>query len=181
MNSMNYFDSELIEKVLDELVRVCKIPNIYLFCNETQVPLYANYANEHNLMFSILVWEKPLSIINKNRFSQNIEFIIRIYDLGTGLNRLPINIFYNRVKKTSPVAGINKIHPTEKPVSLCEQFILLSSNENDIILDPFIGSGTTAIAAYRNNRRFIGFELSEEYYKKAQKRIISESIQLTLF
>ena len=181
MNGMNYFDEALIEKCLDELVRVCKIPNIYLFCNETQVPLYANYANNHNLMFSILVWEKPLSIINKNKFSQNIEFIVRIYDLGTGLNRLPLNMLYNRVKKDSPVAGVNKIHPTEKPVSIVEQFILLSSKEGDLILDPFIGSGTTAIASRKNKRHYIGFEISNEYFNIAQKRIISESRQLTLF
>ena len=80
MSGMNFFDEEKINVIMHDMVRVCKIPNIYVFCNETQVPLYCNYANNHNLLFSILIWEKPLSIINRNRFSQNVEFIIRIYD-----------------------------------------------------------------------------------------------------
>ena len=68
MGEMSTFGEEQIDKVLTEYVRVCKIPNMYIFCNETQVPYYTMWAEKHNLMFSILVWEKPLSIINRNRF-----------------------------------------------------------------------------------------------------------------
>jgi DNA modification methylase len=63
------------------------------------------------------------------------------------------------------------IHPAEKPVSLIERYIRVSSREGDTVLDPFMGSGTTAVAAIRNNRQFIGFEIDENYYNIAAERI----------
>lgn len=74
-----------------------------------------------------------------------------------------------------------KIHPTQKPVALIQYLIRTYSNEGDTILDNCMGSGTTAIAAIREKRNFIGFELNKEYYDKACKRIKLEQAQLTLF
>jgi DNA modification methylase len=122
-----------------------------------------------------------LSIINKTRFSQNLEYIVRIYYYGTALNRLDENDFYNRVKKTSPVLGTDKIHLTQKPVSLMQQFVELSSKEGDIVLDPYMGSGTTAIACHRTHRHFIGFEINSEFFQKAERRIKAEQAQMSLF
>ena len=122
-----------------------------------------------------------MSIINKNRFSQNLEYIVRIYDYGTALRRLPNNDLYNRVKKSEPVNGTDKIHPTEKPVSIVREFVLLNTDEGATILDPFMGSGTTAIACIKERRHFIGFEISKEYYDKAVRRIKAEQAQLTMF
>ena len=62
-------------------------------------------------------------------------------------------------------------HPTQKPILLCEYFIKTYSNEGAIVLDPFMGSGTTALAAINTNRKFIGFEKGKEYFDIAQKRI----------
>lgn len=62
-------------------------------------------------------------------------------------------------------------HPTIKPVHIVENFILNSSNENDIILDPFMGSGTTGVACKELGRDFIGIEMDEEYFKIAKDRI----------
>ena len=74
-----------------------------------------------------------------------------------------------------------KKHPAPFPFELARDHIVSWSNENDIVLDPFMGSGTTAIAAIREKRNFIGFELSKEYYDKACKRIKQELAQPTLF
>ena len=74
-----------------------------------------------------------------------------------------------------------KIHPTQKPVALIQYLIRTYSNEGDIILDNCMGSGTTAIAAIREKRNFIGFELNKEYYEKACRRIKLEQAQLSLF
>ena len=63
------------------------------------------------------------------------------------------------------------IHPTEKPVSLCEYLINTYTNEGEIVLDNCIGSGTTAIASINTNRQYIGFELDKNYYDIANKRI----------
>lgn len=181
MKNMSCFDKEKIDALLAECVRLCKIPNIYLFCNETQVPYYTIWAEKHGLMFSILVWEKPLSIINKNRFSQKVEFIVRIYDYGTALNRLAVNSLYNRVQNIKPVNGGGKLHPTQKPIELFQTYIRLSSNEGDVILDPFIGSGSSIIACIKEQRHYIGFEIYEQYFNIANKRIENEKSQLTLF
>lgn len=64
-------------------------------------------------------------------------------------------------------------HPTEKPVILIEKFVKTSSNENEIILDPFLGSGTTAVACIKLNRKFIGIEKESYYVKIAEERIKS--------
>ena len=65
-------------------------------------------------------------------------------------------------------------HPTQKPVSLCEYLIKTYTNEGMIVLDPFLGSGTTAVAATNQGRHFIGFENNAEYFTKAEKRIGEE-------
>lgn len=72
-------------------------------------------------------------------------------------------------------------HPTPKPVHIIRTLIENSTQEGDVVLDPFMGSGTTAIAAIRSNRHYIGFELSEEYHKTCIKRIKREAQEQTLF
>lgn len=62
-------------------------------------------------------------------------------------------------------------HPAVFPYNLAQDHILSWTNEGDIVLDPFMGSGTTAVAAVRNKRKFVGFELNPEYYDMANKRL----------
>jgi site-specific DNA-methyltransferase (adenine-specific)/modification methylase len=77
---------------------------------------------------------------------------------------------------------VNKqFHPTQKPVDLLRYLVLTYTNEGDTVLDNCIGSGTTAVACIKEKRHFIGFELNEEYYKKACERIWNEQRQLKLF
>lgn len=63
------------------------------------------------------------------------------------------------------------IHPTQKPVRLLERLLKLTSEEGDIILDPFSGSGSTALACINTNRNYIGYEIDKEYYDLSIKRI----------
>lgn len=74
-----------------------------------------------------------------------------------------------------------RYHPTQKPVGLVVLILEERSKSSDIVLDPMIGSGTTAIACERLNRRWIGIEISEEYCEIAAKRITKERQQLRLF
>ena len=77
----------------------------------------------------------------------------------------PINILkYQKVREGSQ-------HPTQKPVALFEYLIKTYTNEGEVVLDNVIGSGTTAVACLRTNRKFIGFEQKEKYYNIALKRI----------
>lgn len=82
---------------------------------------------------------------------------------------------------TYGLGGNHTGHPAVFPERLALEQIYSWSNENDVCLDPFIGSGTTAIACIREHRHFIGFELNKEYFDKAVKRIEEEQRQLTIF
>jgi site-specific DNA-methyltransferase (adenine-specific) len=66
-----------------------------------------------------------------------------------------------------------RIHPTQKPVRLLERLLALATKEGDLVLDPFSGSASTAIAAYNTDRNFIGFEIDEEYYGAGMERLNS--------
>lgn len=72
------------------------------------------------------------------------------------------------------------LHPTQKPVALCEFFIKTYSNENDVILDFTMGSGTTGIACLNTNRKFIGIENDDKYFNLAQSRIEQHHNKLTI-
>lgn len=92
--------------------------------------------------------------------------------------RNPISIISARVPftpaktKTYSNADVDlRVHPTQKPVALLEYLINTYSNENETILDNCMGSGSCGIAALKNNRNFIGIELSEEYFEIARNRI----------
>jgi site-specific DNA-methyltransferase (adenine-specific) len=83
----------------------------------------------------------------------------------TGL-RYPRSVIYFKTAE-----GEGKYHPTQKPVSLYEYLVRTFSNENDTVLDPCMGGGTTGIAALNSSRNFIGIEREEKYFKIAQDRI----------
>lgn len=72
----------------------------------------------------------------------------------------------------------NANHPTEKPVRLMERLIALVTDEEDLVLDTFMGSGSTGVACLNTNRRFIGMELDEVYFATAQKRMNEASIKV---
>lgn len=73
-------------------------------------------------------------------------------------------------------------HPTVKPLNIIKNFVINSSNENDIVLDPFMGSGTTPVASKELNRHYIGFEINQAYYNIAKERLNYKdtSIELNL-
>lgn len=72
-------------------------------------------------------------------------------------------------------------HPTQKPIDLIRYLIRTYSNENDVVLDNCMGSGTTCVAAIKEKRQYIGIEMNEEYYNIAKQRIKNEFSQPTLF
>ena len=83
------------------------------------------------------------------------------FEDGSALFQAPINIKDKKLYN----------HPTIKPITIIEKLIRNSSNENDLILDCFMGSGTTGVACKNLNRNFIGIELSKEYFEIAKERI----------
>lgn len=77
--------------------------------------------------------------------------------------------------------ALNRMHPTQKPLELIENLLLTYSNENDMVLDNCMGSGTTAIACYNTGRNFVGCELDKDYYDAACKRFKEQTMQQSLF
>lgn len=126
-------------------------------------------------LHNLLIWEKNNAVFNK-WYMKNCEYTLFLWkgkakfinDLGSKT----VAFFENPT---------NKIHPTEKPVSLMEFYIRNSSNKGDMILDPFMGSGSTGVASLNLDRQFIGMELDEEYFNVACERIKNETKQLRLF
>jgi site-specific DNA-methyltransferase (adenine-specific) len=109
---------------------------------------------------------------------KNIEFVV-LFRKGSARK-------INNMGDFALIEGIkgvygDKIHPSEKPVPLFQKFVENSTNEGDIVLEPFIGCGTLARACQRTNRHFVGFELNKEYFDRAVKRINDERRQLSLF
>jgi site-specific DNA-methyltransferase (adenine-specific) len=90
--------------------------------------------------------------------------------LGVKIGKPTFNSSYDNAIYRYPLqGGKNRYHPTQKSLKLFEDLIKKHSNENDIILDTFLGSGTTALACKNTNRKFKGCEISKEYYDKIIK------------
>lgn len=91
----------------------------------------------------------------------------------------PKNMSYMKAVFKSGVVpgGKNRFHPTQKHLAVIEEILSIHTNENDLIFDPFSGSGTTALACLNNTRKFIGSEIDERYFKNACKRLNSQEKQ----
>ena len=105
------------------------------------------------------VWEKLQKIL---KFDLEYEKVAQTFNPEMGLTDIWRDIDFYKEKR---------IHPTQKPLKLIKRLISVSSNEGDLVLDPFAGSGSTAIASILLNRNFITYEIDENYYKKAKERI----------
>tara|TARA_R110002020_G_scaffold448115_1_gene660799 strand:- start:44 stop:1492 length:1449 start_codon:yes stop_codon:yes gene_type:complete len=81
------------------------------------------------------------------------------------------------VEKKFTTLPSNNFHPTVKPISLMSYLVTMGSRENDLVLDPFVGSGTTCIAAKLLNRKYLGMELNDEYVVIAQERIKAHKLE----
>jgi site-specific DNA-methyltransferase (adenine-specific) len=87
-----------------------------------------------------------------------------------------VSRFFYQAKASKSDRGEGNVHPTVKPIKLMEYLIKLITPEGGTVLDPFMGSGTTGVAAVRNGFQFRGIELDEKYFHIAQARIEKESV-----
>ena len=136
----------------------------------------------NNYNFDLLCWHKsnPVPTCN-NKYLSDTEYLLFFRENG-------VKIFGSyATKKKYYVTPINKEdknkynHPTIKPLEIIKNLIINSSEENDTILDCFMGSGTTGVACKELNRNFIGIEIDKKYFDVAKKRIdIIEPKQMTM-
>ena len=141
--------------------------HIYIFCSWHKIDEFKRTFEKYFKLKNIIVWEKNNTSMGdlQGSYAPKHEFILFGHKgrrLRNG-KRLPDIIKANRTG--------NKLHPTQKPVDLLEIFINQSSNDNDVIFDGFMGSGSTGVACMNTNRKFIGIELDDSYYNIAFNRL----------
>lgn len=150
------------------------------FCAKKDVGYFWKRLEENGFVaIDVLVWQKPdpLPLNGKTKLLNAWEAAI----IGKKPNAPYYGHCVHNIFKYQAPKGEDRIHPTQKPLGLIKRLIELTTKEQDFVLDPFVGSGTTAVACKMLNRRFIGFELSEEYCANAQKRIEKVTTPLTSY
>lgn len=166
----NLYNGYDFENVITELKRVMKKINIYIWCSKDQIPIYFKYFDACN--FDLLTWHKtnPVPACD-NKYLPDTEYLLFFREKGVKLygNYTTKKKFYVSPLNTADKKLYN--HPTVKPQEIIENLIINSSNEKELILDPFMGSGTTGAACKKLNRNFIGIEINEEYFNIAKERI----------
>ena len=159
---------EWLEKYVGECFRILKHNTaVYFFCSWHNVDVFKRAIEKKFKIKNILVWEKNNTSMGdlKASYAPKYEMIIFAHK-----GRKLLNGFrYADIIKANRTG--NKLHPTEKPVDLLELFIKNSSDENAVVFDGFMGSGSTGVACVNTNRNFIGIELDEGYFNIAKKRI----------
>lgn len=154
--------------------------SIIVFCSY----LYISYiidelkANDIDVK-DVIVWKKtnPMPRNVNRRYVQDMEFAIwGVKKKAKWVFNKPENTPYLRsLFESSLVAGKEKVgHPTQKSLSIMEKIVQIHTNPDDLIIDPFMGSGTTGVAALKNKRKFIGVEKNIKYYNMAIKRLNSK-------
>ena len=159
---------EWLEKYVGECFRILKHNTaVYFFCSWHNVDFFKQAIEKKFKIKNILIWEKNNTSMGdlKASYAPKYEMIIFAHK-----GRKLLNGFrYADIIKANRTG--NKLHPTEKPVDLLELFIKNSSDENAVVFDGFMGSGSTGVACVDTNRHFIGIELDEGYFNIAKKRI----------
>jgi len=169
-----------VDRFFDLCSRVLKKVNIFAFCSNSQIPDILNWARNKGLIYNVLIWHKSNAIpFCKYSWKPDIEYIIHIRENGACFNGYDSKICS---KVYSSVTNPSKFgHPTEKPLPLLSKLISVGSNENDIILDPFLGSGSTIVACQKLNRKAFGFEVKKEYCDIVKKRVNNLKKQMDFF
>ena len=179
--SINSYNDELYKSnltggydynILEEIIRVLKKINIYIFCNGEQIPFYIKYfVLDRKCKMDIIIWNKTNALpLFNNKYLSDKEYCLyfrkggycspKNYEDAKTVFYYPINIKDKRRWN----------HPTIKPEELVRKLIRNSSHENDLVLDCFMGSGTTAVCC-KEKRNYIGFEINKNFYETSLKRI----------
>ena len=180
-NITNGYDIEILG---EEFMRVMKEPNIYLWCNKIQIPEYFKfYVDKHKCKFDIICWHKTNALPTySNKYLSDTEYLL-YFRKGKG-KCFPKSYEDAKTYYIAPINHKDKEkykHPTIKPLDITRKLIKNSSNENDVVLDPFMGSGTTGVSCKELHRNFIGIELDQKYFEIAKKRIEGTKRECQLF
>jgi len=158
------------EDICKELKRVLNEGrHFYCYVDEKNLFSLKPIIDKYFTFKKVIVWHKKYMGLGYH-YRNIIEYVLMY---SNGISKLQINDQPNFFK--SPKDTIEG-HPTVKPISMIKWIVKNSTLKEEIILDPFMGSGTTALACKQLNRRWVGFELSPEYCKIIEKRLSQKII-----
>ncbi len=159
-----------LTEFLNDIYRITE-STIIIFCGKEQVSqIHEYFSNKQAKKLGTvrqLIWEKtnPSPMNGQYIYLSGIENMIWFKKKGGTFNAKCKNTVFRFP------CGRSKLHPTEKNINLLKELINENSNENDIVLDPFCGSGTTLVAADILNRKYIGIDISEEAVQLTKLRL----------
>jgi len=178
-NDLAQWDQEMFEPAdwVPEFMRILKpTGNIFAFTSYNLLGKWHEAFDPKFDTFQYMVWHKtnPIPKVRRAGFLNSCELIVCMWNKGHTWNftnqkemhnfiEAPICMGRERVK--------NPVHPTQKPVRILERIIRIASNPNDVVFDPFMGVGSTGVAALRLGREFIGTEIDENYFQAAENRL----------
>ena len=193
-----------LKKVSEQGKRILKkdgnfIINIMDIVRKNKPMLLSTYCikNFDLIFIERIVWfiKNKMPVASNRRFVNKFEWVLHFsksenYYFNKDSIRLPHSIYAKKDKRkwnkkgkcpgnvwfieAYRVSGKNKYHVAGFPIKLCEMVIKCWSKPNDLVLDPFVGSGTTAVACKQLGRKFIGIDISPEYCEMARKRLQQE-------
>ena len=150
--------------------------NIFIFTTYSSIGKWHAIFDHHFDTTQFMIWHKtnPAPKIFKNGFLNSCEMIICFWNKGHTWNFTNQRSMHNFIE--SPICmGSERLknpkHPAQKPLKILKHVIEIASNPNDVIFDPFMGVGSTAIAALELNRKFCGCEIERVYYEATVERI----------
>lgn len=151
--------------------------SLVVFNDVKKITTIINQATKAGFIYKdTLIWNKtnPMPRNIERRYVSDIEIAIWFVKPGASWTFNKIDKPYMSCVKKCPVesgGGFKRIHPTQKPLKLIKSIIKTHTNKGDIVLDPFMGSGTSAIACLELNRYYLGFELDKGYFDSCKLRI----------
>jgi DNA modification methylase len=142
--------------------------NAYVFCNKDLLPDYLVWARDVGYSFNVLIWKKPNAIPIGDSHRPDIEYLLLFRKSAIWNNGLK-DVNYSRCLEFSRESGL---HPTMKPIELISNEMKISSNQNSLVVDFFLGSGSTMVASHQLKRKCYGMELDPKYCDVIVKRMI---------
>lgn len=162
------FDVDIMFK---EFKRICKTINYQIWCSKKQFIDYLILAKENKWNWQDVCLYRNNALPNVRGKYQDKDYCVHLWKGRT----LTGTYHQKRTDYHYSIGGVKEWnHPALKPLEPCLNMIPIGSDENDIVLDPYMGSGTTAVACIRTNRKFIGIEKNKEFYDMAVERITKE-------
>jgi len=168
---------DVLSWIADYVKILKKNGSIIIFCSYLYISYVIDELKANGIdVKDVLIWKKrnPMPRNIERRYVQDMEFAVWGVKKGAKWTfNKPDGVPYLRsVFETGVVSGRERTaHPTQKSLEMTEKIIKIHTNENDLVLDPFMGSGTTGVAALNTGRRFLGIEILPEYFDIAVKRI----------